>query len=80
MSTLKNDQFRLVWFEGTEPFDGVTHLRLAIDGTLITAGPLEDTRRFEVIADRAECEGIAARRFACRRRTRAVWLGSVDDG
>jgi hypothetical protein len=79
---IENDQFRLGWSAGTEPLDGATHLRLAIDGTVITAVPMEDVRRFEVIAGRVECEGIAARRFACALQcpslTRVLVAAALD--
>ncbi|KAE8756193.1 MULTISPECIES: ISKra4 family transposase [Paraburkholderia] len=61
---IENDQFYVGWFAGTQHRGGTKHLRLAIDGTVVTAVPLEEVRRIEVIAGRVECEGIAARRFA----------------
>ncbi|NPT57167.1 ISKra4 family transposase [Paraburkholderia elongata] len=62
---IEDDQFHVGWFAGTQRLDGARHLRLAIDGTVITAVPQEDMRKFEAIAGRVERDGIAARRFAC---------------
>jgi hypothetical protein len=62
---IENDQFHVGWFAGTQLLEGARHLRLAIDGTVITAVPQEDVCKFEVIAGCVECDGIAARRFAC---------------
>jgi hypothetical protein len=58
---LENDQFHVGWFAGTALRDGARHLRLAIDGTVITSVPQEDVRKFEVIAGRVEYDGIATR-------------------
>src|ERR1700736_2152450 len=43
----ENDQFHVGWFAGTQHRGGAKHLRLAIDGTVVTAVPLEEVRRFE---------------------------------
>lgn len=50
--------------------------------TVVTAVPLEEVRRFEVIAGRVECEGIVARRFACALQrptlTRVLIAAALD--
>ena len=79
---IENDQFHVGWFAGTQYRGGAKHLRLAIDGKVVTAVPLEEVRRFEVIAGRVECEGIAAQRFACALQrpslTRVLVAAALD--
>jgi hypothetical protein len=47
---IENALFHAGWFAGTQHGGGAKHLQLAIDGTVVTAVPLEEVRTFEVIA------------------------------
>jgi hypothetical protein len=79
---IEDDQFHVGWFAGTQRLEGARHLRLAPDGTVITAVPQEDVCKFEVIAGRVECDGIVARPFACALQrpslTRVLVAATLD--
>jgi hypothetical protein len=60
---VETEQFRIGWLAGGRKRSGANHLRVAIDGTVLTALPLEEVRKFEVIAGRVERDGKVARRF-----------------
>jgi hypothetical protein len=60
---IEDEQFREGWFAGGRARNGAKHLRVAIDGTVLTAVPLEEASKFEVIAGRVEYDGQMGRRF-----------------
>ena len=62
---IEDQQFHEGWFAGGSKRDGVRHLRVAIDGTVLTATPFEEVSKFEVVAGRVEREGQMGRRFVC---------------
>ncbi len=69
---------------------GASHLRIAIDGTVLSANQFHEVRKFEVIAGRVERDGQMARRFvsalaasepgpgSCGGRARSMRLGPND--
>lgn len=73
---IEDEQFREGWFAGGRKRNGAKHLRIAIDGTVLSAVPLEEVSKFEVIAGRVERDGHMGRRFVCAlpRRTLARML------
>lgn len=60
---IENAQFHVGWHAGGRTSKGARHLRVAIDGTVVTASTYEDCSKFEVIAGRVECDGQMGRRF-----------------
>ena len=73
---IEDEQFRVGWFAGGRKRGGAKHLRVAIDGTVLRAVPLEEVRTFEVVAGHVERDGHPGRRFVCAlsRRTLARML------
>ena len=73
---IEDEQFCVGWFAGGRKRGGAKHLRVAIDGTVLRAVPLEEVRKFEVVAGRVERDGHPGRRFVCAlpRRTLARML------
>jgi hypothetical protein len=76
---IEDAQFSAGWNAGARKLNGAKHLRLSIDGTVLTAAPWQDVSRFEVIAGRVERNGHMGRRFVCAlpRRTLARVLIAV---
>ncbi|MBE0548088.1 MAG: ISKra4 family transposase [Rubrivivax sp.] len=60
---IENAQFHVGWYAGGRKSKGARHLRVAIDGTFLTASTCEECSKFEVIAGRVECDGQMGRRF-----------------
>lgn len=48
------------------------HLRVAIDGTVVTSTPNDEFRNFEVIAGRVARDGHPGRRFVCAMQRRSL--------
>ncbi len=70
---LEDAQFIAGWYVGqTQRRGRAQRLRLAIDGTYLTAVPTEDVTKFEVVAGRVEREGGMGRRFACALSRRSM--------
>jgi hypothetical protein len=71
------DQFFTGWYAGGRKRHASQHLRVAIDGTVLSVAPWHEVSRFEVIAGRVERDGQMGRRFVCARRAecsqRALW-------
>jgi len=70
---IEDAQFYVGAFAGGRKQGGAEHLRVAIDGTVLTATPSQEVSKFEVIAGRVERDGHMGRRFVCAvpRRTLA---------
>ena len=63
---LEDAQFLAGWYAGQRPRRGrAPHLRVAIDGTYLTAAPGQEVTKFEVVAGRVESVNGMGRRFAC---------------
>mgnify|MGYP003376861418 CR=1 FL=1 len=56
-------QFHAGWWAGGRKRNGARHLRVAIDGTVVTANNYEEVSKFEVVAGRVERDGHMGRRF-----------------
>lgn len=75
-------QFATGWNAGAGKLSGATHLRVAIDGTVLTAAPRQEVSRFEVVAGRVERNGQMSRRFVCalpRRSLTKMWIAAALD-
>lgn len=62
---IEDSQFQVGWFAGGRKRHGAKHLRVSIDGTVVTATPRDETSKFEVVAGRVERDGVMGRRFVC---------------
>lgn len=69
---IEDAQFFAGWHAGARKLHGAKHLRVAIDGTVLTAAPWQDVSKFEVIAGRVKRNGYMGRRFVCARPRRAL--------
>src|SRR5437879_10759603 len=58
---IEDEQFREGWCAGGRQGNGSNHLRVAIDGTVVTAAPRESVSKFEIIAGRVERDGHMGR-------------------
>lgn len=67
---------------GRSKREGAKHLRVSIDGTVLTAASTEQVTRFEVVAGRVECDGHMGKRFVCalarRDLTRTLVAAALD--
>ena len=72
---IEDEQFEVGWFAldraGARP-DPAQHLRVSIDGTVITSASKVEFRKFEVIAGRVERDGQPGRRFVCAMQCRSL--------
>lgn len=72
---IEDEQFEIGWFAldraGGQP-DPAQHLRVSIDGTVITSANKVEFSKFEVIAGRVERDGHPGRRFACAMQRRSL--------
>jgi hypothetical protein len=79
---IEDTQFHTGWCSGAPKRRRARHLRVAIDGTVLTATPFEDVSKFEVIAGRVERDGYMGRRFACALQrptlTRVLVAAALD--
>jgi hypothetical protein len=55
--SIEDAQFATGWNAGARKRSGATHLRVAIDGTVLTAAPRQEVSKFEVVAGRVERNG-----------------------
>ena len=70
---LEDAQFLAGWYAGQRRRRGrAQQLRVAIDGTYLTAAPEEEVTKFEVVAGRVERDGGMGRRFACALSRRSM--------
>lgn len=73
---IEDEQFHDGWFAFDEDLsDGgkkAAHLRVSIDGTIITSVPDVEFSKFEVIAGRVERDGHPGRRFVCAMQRRSL--------
>lgn len=69
---IEDAQFHVGWFAGGRKQAGAEHLRVAIDGTVLTATPSQEVSKFEVIAGRVERDGYIGRRFVCAEPRRTL--------
>ena len=60
---IEDVQFHAGWWAGGRKRNGARHLRVAIDGTVVTANNYEEVSKFEVVAGRVERDGHMGRRF-----------------
>jgi len=80
---IEDAQFFAGWDAGKRrQRDRAERLRVAIDGTYLTATPTEGVSKFEVVAGRVEGDGGLGRRFACalprRSMTRVLVAAALD--
>jgi hypothetical protein len=80
---LEDAQFLAGWYAGQRRRRGrAQQLRVAIDGTYLTAAPGEEVTKFEVVAARVERDGGMGRRFACalprRSMTRTLVAAALE--
>jgi len=79
---VENEQFRIGWLAGGRKRNCASHLRIAIDGTVLSANQFQEVRKFEVIAGRVERDGQMARRFVSALQrpslTRVLVAGALD--
>ena len=70
---LEDAQFLAGWYAGQRRRRSrAQRLRLAIDGTYLTAASGEEVTKFEVVAGRVERDGGMCRRFACALPRRSM--------
>lgn len=69
---IEDDQFSTGWYAGGGNRHAAQHLRVAIDGTVLSAAPWQEITKFEVIAGRVECDGQMGRRFVCALPSRML--------
>lgn len=80
---LEDAQFLAGWYAGQRRRRSrAQRLRVAIDGTYLTAAPGEEVTKFEVVAGRVERDGGMCRRFACalprRSMTRTLVAAALE--
>jgi hypothetical protein len=80
---LEDAQFLAGWYAGQRRRrDRAAQLRVAIDGTYLTAAPGEEVTKFEVVAGRVERDGGMGQRFACalprRSMTRTLVAAALE--
>ncbi|WP_028215029.1 ISKra4 family transposase [Paraburkholderia mimosarum] len=79
---VENEQFRIGWLAGARKRNRAGHLRIAIDGTVLSANQFQEVRKFEVIAGRVERDGLVSRRFVSALQrpslTRVLVAGALD--
>jgi hypothetical protein len=79
---VENEQFRIGWLAGGRKRNRASHLRIAIDGTVLSANQFQEVRKFEVIAGRVERDGQMARGFVSALQrpslTRVLVAGALD--
>jgi hypothetical protein len=72
---IEDEQFQIGWFAldraGGQP-DLAEHLRVSIDGTVITSANKVEFSKFGVIAGRVERDGQPGRRFVCAMQRRSL--------
>ena len=70
---IEDAQFLAGWNAGQRRLPcRAERLRVAIDGTYLTAVPTEEVTKFEVVAGRVERDGTMGRRFACALPRRSM--------